>query len=46
MQMEEKVCLLTLLQKEDSVIFVARDIGVSIEAFFDEKGRLRYYNPK
>ena len=35
MQIEEKVCVLTLLQKGDSVISVARDIGVSREAFFD-----------
>ena len=34
MQMAEKVCVLTLLQAGDSVIAVARDIGVSREAFF------------
>ena len=34
MQMAEKVCVLTLLQKRDSVIAVTRDIGVSREAFF------------
>ena len=37
MQMAEKVCVLTLLQKGDSGIAVARDIGVSKEAFFQLK---------
>ena len=35
MEMEEKVCVLTLFQKGDSVIAAARDIWVSREAFFD-----------
>ena len=34
MQMAEKFCVLILLQKGDFVIAVARDIGVSREAFF------------
>ena len=34
MPLAEKVCVLTLLQKGDSVIIVARDIGVSKEPFF------------
>ena len=37
MQMAEKVCVLTLFQKGDSVIAVARDIGVSRETFFPLK---------
>ena len=37
MQMAEKVCVLTLLQEGNSVIAVARDIGVSREAFFSIK---------
>ena len=32
--MAEKVCVLTLLQERYSVIVVARDVGVSREAFF------------
>ena len=35
--MEEKVCVLTLLQKGDSVIAAARDIEVPREAFFQLK---------
>ena len=41
MQMAKKVCVLPLLQKGDSVIAVARNIGVSREAFFlikEERG--------
>ena len=34
MQMAEEVCVLTLLQEGYSVIAVARDIGVTREAFF------------
>ena len=34
MQMAGKVCVLTLLQKRDSVIAVTRDMGVSREPFF------------
>ena len=34
LQMEEKFCVLTLLKKGDSVIAVARDLGVSIEAIY------------
>ena len=37
MQMTEKVCVLTLLQKGDSVIAVVRDIGISIETLFQLK---------
>ena len=44
MQMAEKICVLTLLQKGDFVVAVARDIGVSKEAFFYYKSRLRYYH--
>ena len=35
--MEEKVCALTLLEKIDSVVAVARDIGVSREAIYQLK---------
>ena len=37
MQMEEKSRALTLLEKGDSVIAVARDIGVSKEAIYQLK---------
>ena len=35
--MAEKVCVLTLVQKRDSVIAVARDIGVPREVFLQLK---------
>ena len=37
LQMEEKAHALTLLEKGDSVIAVARDIGVSREAIYQLK---------
>ena len=37
LQMEGKARALTLLEKEDSVIAVARDIGVSREAIYQLK---------
>ena len=44
--MAEQVCVLTLLQKGDSVIAVARDIGVSREAFFQLKRSAALLSPR
>ena len=44
--MAEKVCVLTLLQKGDFVIAVARDIGVSREVFFQLKWLAALLPPK